>query len=142
MRKTKSKVMTIANRLVAQGMGRPAAMVKAWLLCKMPLVQTKVAGVTQGRRQEALEHLARYPAAQISVRLQREPGNPADRNAVAVVAAVAGKGAYIMGYLPRFVAAFIAPLLDIGEEVQCQYKAVTGGFHPLASRGMLITLRA
>lgn len=138
--KQHSKVMTIANRLVSQGMGRPAAMVKAWILVRLPLVQTKVAGVTYGRRQEALEHLEQYPAEQISVRLQRDHNNPADRNAVAVVAVVRGKGGYIMGYLPRFVAALIAPLLDVGEEVRCGFKAVTGGFHPLVSRGLLIKI--
>lgn len=142
MNKTKSKVMTIANRLVAQGMGRSAAMVKAWLLCKMPVVQTKVAGVTQGRRQEALEHLTRYPTAKISIQLRREANNPADANAIAVVAAVEGKGGYTVGYLPRFVAALIAPLLDTGGEIQSGFQAITGGFHPLTCRGLLINLKA
>jgi len=61
MNRTKnSKVMTIANKLVAQGYNRANAMIKAWVLVKMPLVETKVAGVTFGNRQKAIEHLSRY----------------------------------------------------------------------------------
>jgi len=50
-----SKVMTIANRLVKQGYNRANAMIKAWVLVRMPLVETKVAGVTYGKRQKAIE---------------------------------------------------------------------------------------
>ena len=46
----KSKVMTIANRLVAQGCRRSRAMVKAWALVKLPRLETKVAGVAFGSR--------------------------------------------------------------------------------------------
>ena len=46
-----SKVMTIANRLVKQGYNRANAMVKAWVLVKLPNICTKVAGVTYGKRQ-------------------------------------------------------------------------------------------
>jgi hypothetical protein len=98
---THSKVMTIANRLVKQGYNRANAMVKAWVLVKMPMVETKVAGVTYGNRQRAIEHLARYQPEQISITLIRERENAHDVNAVAVVATVEGKGSYTMGYLPR-----------------------------------------
>ena len=87
-----SKVMTIANKLTAQGYNRANAMVKAWVLIKLPLVETKVAGVTFGRRQEAIEHLSRYSAEEIHIVLKRERNNAYDRNAVAVIASVSGKG--------------------------------------------------
>ena len=45
-----SKVMTITNRLTMSGIGRTTAMLKTWALIKMPLVETQVAGVTQGSR--------------------------------------------------------------------------------------------
>jgi len=77
---THSKVMTIANRLTAGGIGRVAAMLKAWVLVKMPLVETKVAGVTQDNRQRAIEHLTRYDREQISIHLVRERDNRHDRN--------------------------------------------------------------
>ena len=83
-----SKVMTIANRLVKQGYNRAHAMVKAWALVKLPNVLTKVAGVTYGKRQTALEHLTHYRPQDIRISLYRDEHNTADKNAVAVIAAV------------------------------------------------------
>ena len=100
-----SKVMTIANRLTMSGIGRTTAMLKTWALIKMPLVETQVAGVTQGRRQEALEHLTHYKASDVRVYLCRDKHNLHDSSAVAVIVSVAGSGAYCMCYLPRPLAA-------------------------------------
>ena len=44
MKNWHSKVMTIANRLVAHGYNRPHAMMKAWALVKLPKLETKVLG--------------------------------------------------------------------------------------------------
>jgi ADP-ribosylglycohydrolase len=137
---THSKVMTIANRLVTQGYNRANAMAKAWVLVKMPLVETKVAGVTYGKRQKAIEHLSRYKPEEISITLHREQGNSHDANAVAVVASVAGKGSYTMGYLPRALAAFVAPLLDAGKAISSAYKEVRGLYAPYMNYGLAITL--
>lgn len=52
-----SKVMTIANRLVKQGYNRANAMVKAWVLVKLPNICTKVAGVTYGNANRLLNTL-------------------------------------------------------------------------------------
>lgn len=97
MKTRHSKVMTIANKLITKGYNRANAMVKAWALVKMPLVETKVAGVTYGNRQKAIEHLSRYAPERIRIHLKREQDNTYDRNAVAVYAAVEGKGGYCMG---------------------------------------------
>jgi len=137
-----SKVMTIANKLVAQGYNRPHAMVKAWALVKLPKLETKVAGVTYGNRQRAIEHLTMYAPEAVSIRLEREPGNEHDRNAVAVYAAVEGKGAYHMGYLPRSLAAFIAPLMDAGKAVNALFREVRGGYEPWMNLGMVVEVRA
>ena len=138
----KSKVMTIANRLVSQGYNRPHAMVKAWALVKLPKLETKVMGVTYGNRQKAIEHLARYAPQAVSIRLEREAGNGHDRNAVAVWAAVEGKGAYHMGYLPRALAAFIAPLLDAGKAVTALFREVRGGYEPWMNLGLRLEVIA
>jgi ADP-ribosylglycohydrolase len=122
-----SKVMTIANRLVKQGYNRAHAMVKAWALVKLPNVLTKVAGVTYGKRQTALEHLTHYRPQDIRISLYRDGHNTADKNAVAVIAAVRGKGAYTIGYLPKAFAAFIAPLMDSGREVKSRLAEIRGG---------------
>jgi hypothetical protein len=134
--------MTIANRLVAQGYNRANAMVKAWALVKLPAVATKVAGVTFGNRQKAVQHLAQYAPEMVSIRLEREQGNEYDKNAVAVYAAVEGRGAYHMGYLPKALAALIAPLLDAGKAVSALFKEVRGGYEPYMNYGMALEVMA
>ena len=42
MNKTRSKVMTIANRLVKQGLTRSIATVKAWIIVRANALRTKV----------------------------------------------------------------------------------------------------
>jgi hypothetical protein len=142
MNTSKSKVMTIANKLVAQGYNRAHAMIKAWALVKLPAVATKVAGVTFGNRQTAIAHLTQYAPESITIRLQREQGNQYDRNAVAVIAAVEGKGSYHMGYLPKALAAFIAPLMDAGKAVQGIFKEVRGGYEPYMNLGLVVEVIA
>ena len=133
-----SKVMTIANRLVKQGYNRAHAMVKAWALVKLPNVLTKVAGVTYGKRQTAIEHLTHYRPQDIRISLYRDEHNAADKNAVAVIAAVRGKGAYTIGYLPKAFAAFIAPLMDTGREVKSRLGEIRGGQALYLNYGMRI----
>ena len=123
----KSKVMTIANALVKQGVKRSEAMFRAWRTVKQRVIHTKTAGVTHGNRQVLLYRLARYSAEEISITLNREPENAADNNAVQVIAAVKGKGSAVMGYLNRQLAAAIAPLLDKGKQVLAVFEEITGG---------------
>lgn len=97
----KSKVMTIANHLVKQGMSRRAAMVRAWITVKLHTIETKTTGVTKERRQTLLERLRRYAPDEIIIKLNRESNNPFDSNAVQIIAAVKGKGSAVMGYLNK-----------------------------------------
>ena len=136
-----SKVMTIANQLVKQGYNRAYAMVKAWALVKLSGVTVKVAGVTYGKRQTAIEHLTHYRPQDIRISLWRDKDNAADKNAVAVIAAVRGKGAFKMGYLPRAFSAFIAPLMDSGKTVFSRLTAICGGQALYLSYGMRIEVR-
>lgn len=140
-RTTHSKVMTIANRLVSQGYGRSTAMLKAWVLVKLPQIITKVSGVTHGKRQQALEHLTRYNPEDVRIFLQREKDNTFDKNAVKVVVSVRNKGAYTIGYLPRALAAFIAPLLDTGKVIKTAYSGVVGMYEPFMNYGLRIGLK-
>lgn len=136
----KSKVMTIANALVKQGVSRSAAMVQAWITVKLRRIETKTAGVTHGNRQKLLARLARYSAEDITITLNREPENKADRNAVQVIAAVRGKGSAVMGYLNRQLAAVVAPLLDKGKRVVSAFKAITGGEEYFLNYGLNISI--
>ncbi|MGN0678668.1 MAG: HIRAN domain-containing protein [Oscillospiraceae bacterium] len=83
--------------------------------------------MTFGNRQTLLSRLSRYAPEDITIKLQREKDNAADKNAVQVVAAVSGKGSAVMGYLNRQLAAAIAPLLDKGKAVASTFLAITGG---------------
>ena len=140
---TKSKVMTIANRLVAQGWGRATAMIRAWAVVKLlPRLETKVAGVTYGNRQLALEHLTMYAPESITIHLEREADNEHDRNAVAVYATVEGKGSFCVGYLPRTLAAFVAPLLDAGKAVGAMFREVRGKYQPWMNYGLVVEVCA
>lgn len=127
MNNIKSKVMTIANALVKQGVSRSAAMVRAWVTVKLRTIRTKAAGVTFGKRQALLYRLTKYSADEIEVKLERETGNAYDRNATQIIVAVKGKGAAVIGYINRELAAAIAPLLDKGKAVKTAFAGITGG---------------
>ena len=136
----KSKVMTIANALVKQGVSRSAAMVRAWITVKLRTIQTRAAGVTYGNRQKLLERLARYSPEDITVQLRREQDNAHDKNAVQVVAAVKGKGSAVLGYLNKQLAAALAPLMDKCAEIASRFKAVTGGEERYLNYGLNIEI--
>ena len=138
MNKTRSKVMTIANRLVKQGLTRSIATVKAWVIVKANALRTKVKGTS--RRQSALEKLAGINPADISVKLKREPHNVHDSNAVAVYAALRDNRVFFIGYLPKAVAAVLAPLMDKDSEPSTKAFRVTGGFNPYVSYGAALAI--
>ncbi len=82
----------------------------------------KVAGVTFEGRQE---HIAKLHMSD-PVQIVPEPENPYDPNALAVHVAHGGD-VFHVGYIPRFLAAEIAPHLE-GESVMATIRDITGGF--------------
>jgi hypothetical protein len=136
----KSKVCVIANRLIKQGLTRSGAFRKAWQTVKAETIETKVAGVSYGNRQTALEHLKKYDSELISVNLKRETANEHDNNAIAVIATVTGKGSYTMGYLPKTLSATIAPLIDYGKAVTAKFQQVIGKYHNYHNYGLSVSL--
>lgn len=134
----KSKVMTIANRLVKQGMNRRAAMLKAWVIAKASALRVKIKGTSH--RQSELEQLSGVNPADISVTLRREPHNSHDSNAIAVYAALTNHRVFFIGYLPRAIASVLAPLFDKGKEPQAKAFRVTGGFNPWVSYGAALAI--
>jgi hypothetical protein len=90
-------------------------------------VHTKVRGASFGNRQELLRRLSLYPSTYIYITLQREPDNPADPNAVAVIAHVRNKGSGGIGYLSRELAAAVAPVIANGAVPVVIFDGVTGG---------------
>lgn len=134
-----SIICRTANVLHKAGYSRSNAFVIAWAMEKG--MTTKVKGVSKENRQTALQHLLRYAPQDVSIRLDREPENLYDQDAIAVVAAVRGRGAYKMGYLPRPVAAVLAPLMDAGKAVHSGFQGVRGGYLPGMSYGLVIQVR-
>jgi hypothetical protein len=136
----KSKVCLIANQLSKQGLTRSEAFRKAWAMVKTAELEIKVAGVTAGRRQEALEHLTHYEADRINISLARETTNEYDTNAVKVIVSVAEKGSYAMGYIPRPLAAALAPLIDAGKTVRAVFKEVRGKYQSWHNYGLAVSV--
>lgn len=85
--------------------------------CGRRIIRTKVRGVSQEGRQDILATCKPGQA----LRLEREPHNRFDRNAVAVLASKS-----MCGYLPAGLAKTIAPLMDSGKEVEARVLQVTG----------------
>ncbi|MDE5993231.1 MAG: HIRAN domain-containing protein [Oscillospiraceae bacterium] len=138
MNKTRSKVMTIANRLVKQGLTRSIATVKAWIIVKAYALRTKIKSTS--RRQDTLEKLAEINPTDISVKLKREPHNAHDSNAVAVYAALKDNRVFFIGYLPKAVASILVPLMDKDTAPRAQSFRVTGGFNPYVSYGAALAI--
>lgn len=83
---------------------------------------TKVAGVTfEGRQQIIAQLTGNEPC-----RLQPEPTNKYDPNAIAVHVAINGTVCHI-GFVPKELAAVIAPHID-GEALMVKIAEITGGF--------------
>lgn len=90
---------------------------------KTKVFVTKVAGVTYEGRQDHIRQMK----GNEPVRIVPEPENPHDPNALAVhVALKIGKVVHV-GYIPRDLAAKVAPYLE-GESVMARIIEVTGGF--------------
>ena len=136
----KSKVCIIANKLTKQGLSRSAAFRKAWQTVKAETIETKVAGVSYGNRQTALEHLKKYDSELISVNLKREAANEHDANAIAVIATVSGKGSYTIGYIPATLAKVISPLIDAGKAVKATFNAIIGKYHNYHNYGLSVSV--
>lgn len=80
---------------------------------------TKLAGVSFEGRQAVLERLA----AGEPLRIERQPANPYDANAIALYDA---RGEQV-GFLNRRLAAVLAPVIDSGVDYDVEITEVTGG---------------
>ena len=120
-------VMTLAHALrAAHHWPMDTALRWAWRIEKSDIAAC-VAGVRYGQRQTALAHLGRYHARDTWLSLQREPRNPHDTHAVAILATIAGRGCARVGYLAAPVARVLAPLMDRGLLVRVNEWSITDG---------------
>lgn len=102
----------------------------------MDTLYIKVAGVTHGKRQS---HLAMRRGDE-PIRIEPEPENPYDANALAVKCAMAS-GVEHLGYVPRDLASRVAPLME-GESLMVEIDEIIGGFEladgSLANLGLVL----
>ncbi|MGN1109023.1 MAG: HIRAN domain-containing protein [Oscillospiraceae bacterium] len=103
-------------------------------------IRSKVMTIANALVKQGASRSAAMVRAWITIKLNREPENAADKNAVQVIAAVKGKGAAVMGYLNRQLAAAIAPLMDKGKAVASSFLAVTGGADYYLTYGLNIRI--
>lgn len=75
--------------------------------------KVNVTGTSYNNRQGKLWNL-RKNADKAYVSLSREPKNPADPNAIKVIAHIKGQRPFDIGYLPAKVAKELAPVIDNG----------------------------
>jgi len=85
-------------------------------------IVVRVAGVTYNNRQNVLAQMTGDEPCMIVP----EPENKYDPNALAVWVSLKGER-YHVGYVPREIAAEIAPLLE-GEKVIATLRGIVGGF--------------
>ena len=135
----KSVICKVANTLRSNGYTLSEAFRAAWRLAKSKAA-VKVAGVSKGNRQAAIEHLRRYTAESVQVTLKRESGNTYDGNAIAVFASVNGSKAYKMGYIPAAVAALLSGVIDTVTTLKASVQAITGGYYADMMSGLRLNL--
>lgn len=96
----------------------------------------KVAGVTFENRQIPLANAAQIGISQLI--LMRDKYNPYDSNAIKVIACIGPKAEHI-GFVPRTLAAEIAPLMDAGTYVNITgWQLYGGGTYPI---GLSVNIR-
>ncbi len=133
-------VVTLANRLNKKIKNLSNAFIRAWQIIKGKLLISKIAGVTFGTRQKALNKLQSYSKNEINVTLEREASNSYDTNAVKVMVSVGAGDKYHMGYIPADLANMLAPVLDKGIQLITRFKSVTGGYAHKENYGALIEI--
>ena len=136
----RKQVTSMANRINKKINNLSAAFRRAWQIVKGRELISKVSGITFGTRQRALRKLEKYSAGMINVAFEREANNAYDVNAIKVMVHVGSGDKYHLGFLPKDLAALLAPIMDKGIELVTRFKAVTGGFEGRENYGALIAI--
>ena len=140
--KIKSRICIIANRLKKMGLTLSAAFKKAWELIKGNTIESKIAGVTKGNRQQALHRIfTPDKPKQVRVWLERDKANLHDNNAVAVMISVNNSMPYKIGYIPKNLAYVISAIADKGIKHKTTFKEVRGHYTRFMNYGAVITLQ-
>ncbi len=97
-------VCTMANELKRAGYSLSDAFKKAWQRVKFSMA-VRAKGTSFGNRQECLGFLKRFRLDDLSVTLEKEPGNQFDSNAIRIVVHIHPiSKKIIIGYIPKGLA--------------------------------------
>ncbi|KNZ41386.1 hypothetical protein [Acetobacterium bakii] len=100
-----SEIARIANKLATTGLTKSQAFKRAWELAKGKTLVVK--GVTQGKRQTAIDHMKQYDPSEVTISLQRNTQNYFDTDTVEVIATIQGNS-YCVGYLASSVSGWLS----------------------------------
>lgn len=135
----RSIICKVANQLHKSGYTLSQSFRLAWRLVKGK-ASVKVAGVTKGNRQKAIEHLKRYSLDMVSFILKREPNNIYDSNAISVYAKVGNGNLFQMGYIPAVVSNLLCGVIDNIISIKATLQAITGGYYRDMVQGLQLGL--
>ncbi|WP_373482884.1 hypothetical protein [Acetobacterium sp.] len=119
-----SEIARTANKLTTTGLTKSQAFKRAWELAKGKALVVK--GVTQGKRQTAIDHMKQYDPSEITISLQRNTTRYFEEDAIEVVATIHGNS-YCVGYLASSVAEWLSKVMDFGTALKGALKQIVGG---------------
>lgn len=120
----RSEIVRTANKLATTGLTKSQAFKRAWELAKGKTLYVK--GVTQGKRQIALDRMKQYDLSEIMISLQRNATNYFEEDAIEVVATIHGNS-YCVGYLASSITEWLSKVMDFGTALKGALKMIVGG---------------
>ncbi|MDE6908746.1 MAG: HIRAN domain-containing protein [Lachnospiraceae bacterium] len=138
--KVRKAVCVMANQLKKAGYTLSEAFKKAWRRVKLTMT-IRAAGTTFENRQERLRFLKQFQPEDLSITLEREPGNKFDSNAIQIVVHIKPiSRKTVIGYVPRGLAKELAKVMDAGIHAAASLVQIIGGYGYKESLGALVNI--
>ena len=138
--KVRKAVCVMANQLKKAGYTLSEAFKKAWRRVKLTMT-IRAAGTTFENRQERLQFLKQFQPEDLSITLEREPGNKFDSNAIQIVVHIKPiSRKTVIGYVPRGLAKELAKVMDAGIHAAASLVQIIGGYDYKESLGALVNI--
>ena len=138
--KVRKAVCVMANQLKKAGCTLSEAFKKAWRRVKLTMT-IRAAGTTFENRQERIQFLKQFQPEDLSITLEREPGNKFDSNAIQIVVHIKPiSRKTVIGYVPRGLAKELAKVMDAGIHAAASLVQIIGGYGYKESLGALVNI--
>lgn len=133
-------VCIMANELKKAGYSLSEAFKKAWQRVKLSM-NVRARGTSFGNRQECLGFIKQFRPDDLSVTLEKEPGNKFDSNAIRIVVHIHPiSKKTIIGYIPKGLARALSKVIATGVEVKTKLLDIIGGYGHKKTLGALINI--